>query len=86
MGRQVDEPVFFESGNEKEYFVTKIRTEDAGNGNVRVYAYRVNHGNEWHLLYTAVVPALELTEMGRQCVAAGSEAEEAPHRVGKFTN
>lgn len=88
MGRSVGEPKIIEFGNEPEYFVKKIRIENDGGGNVRVYAYKVSHGNEWHLLYTAIIPETELTEMGRQCLAASDDTPDdlPPRRSGKFTN
>lgn len=64
----------FETGAEPEYFITHMRTELAGNGNVRVFAYALRRKTELHLLYTVIIPGEALTVMGRQCLQAGPEA------------
>jgi hypothetical protein len=74
-----------ETGNEPEYFVTAIRTEPAGGGNTRLYAYNVRHGNELHLLFTAVIPGAPLAVMGSQLrEAAVTALDTTPAAVIEF--
>lgn len=65
---------FIETGTEPEYFVTKIRTEDAGGGNVRVMCYNLRHNKDYVLLFTAICPSDALITMGKQAMQAGAEA------------
>lgn len=65
---------FIETGREPEYFCTFTRTEPAGNGNVRIFCYAERHKDQFHLLYTVIVPAQALAGMGRRAMEASSEA------------
>lgn len=68
---------YFETGTEPEFFVTEIRLEDAGAGNVRVFAYNLKHQRDAHLLFTVIVPIQDIIKMGRQAMDAGTGAFNA---------
>jgi hypothetical protein len=61
-----------ETGLEPEYTPNECRFEAVGNGNIRVYAYGLRHG-ELRLLFTCLVAAAELAIMGRQALHAGAD-------------
>lgn len=72
---------YLETGGEPEFFITNTRFEDAGGGNVRVFAYSLRNG-KLHCQFTVVVPAPELATMGRQALMVASEA----HNVSQWTD
>lgn len=65
---------YVETGGEPEYFCTHTRAETAGNGNVRVFCYAEKRRNEFHLLYTVVIPSRSLAEIARRGLAASADA------------
>ncbi len=66
------EPVYLETGLEPEFFFTHSRTEDAGNGNVRVFCYVEKRKGQFVLLYTAVIPAVRLATIARRGMSAST--------------
>lgn len=83
MGRSVGEPDIYETGNEQEHYVTEFIMEDADHGNVRISAYRVIHGNQWHLADSWLIPETVCTTLGRQLLCRAAEARDVAK--GKFT-
>ncbi len=70
------EPIYIETGMEPEFFMTHSRTEDAGNGNVRIFCYCERRRGQFILLYTVVVPAVKLAGIARRGLGASNLAFE----------
>lgn len=65
---------YTETGTEPEFVVSDIQIEDAGAGNVRVYAYASRHGTHFPLQFTAFISAVDLMKMARKAMHAAAEA------------
>jgi hypothetical protein len=63
---------YFETGGEPEYFVTHTRTEQASEGNVRIFHYAKRGERNLHLLFTTIVPIKELVGFARLELAAAT--------------
>lgn len=62
-------PEYIETGTEPEFYITELRTEAAGGGNIRILAYNLRHG-ALYLVYTAIMPAAAAPNCARQVLAA----------------
>lgn len=75
-GKPQPEREYVHTGREPEYYVNLTKYEDAGNGNVRRYAY-VLRDDEYHLVHTEIIPAEALVIMGRKAMQIGADSHNA---------